>query len=176
MQEKARQGGNGLKAAQDVKIKFTNCTTEDHAKIYTLNKPMDSAFLELFIPFGRLAPELGRKLIHETVVVDVRTSVPVLSVQPFGKEVGEHTVKVKTLNVANHDALQRMVGYQVKKFNACRRCLKCESLCKFGAISISGGVYHIHDAKCKRCKMCVTDKYLEGGCLMQKYLKTKERV
>ena len=171
---KARQGGNGLKAAQDVKIRFTNCTTEDHAKIYQLNKPMNDAFLELFIPFGRLAPELGRKLIHETIVVDVRTNVPVLSVQPFGKDVGEYAVKVKTLNVANHDALQRMVGYQMKKFNACRQCLKCESLCKFGAISIAGGVYHIDGEKCKRCKMCVTDKYLAGGCLMQKYLKTKE--
>ena len=171
---KARQGGNGLTAAQDVKIRFTNCTAEDHAKIYQLNKPMDDAFFELFIPFGRLAPELGRKLIHETIVVDVRTNVPVLSVQPFGKDIGEYSVKVKTLNVANHDALQRMVGYQIKKFNACRRCLKCESLCKFGAISITGGVYRIQDVKCKRCKMCVTDKYLEGGCLMQKYLKTKE--
>ena len=28
---KARQGGNGLPAAGDVKIRFTNCTTEDHA-------------------------------------------------------------------------------------------------------------------------------------------------
>ena len=170
---KARQGGNGLKAAQDVKIRFTNCTTEDFAKIYQLNKPMDDAFMELFTPLGRLAPELGRKLIHETIVVDVKTNVPILSIQPFGKEPGECAVKIKTLNVANHDALQRMAGYQVKKFNACRRCLKCESLCKFGAVSISGGAYHIAETKCKRCKMCVTEKYLEGGCLMQKYLKTR---
>ena len=171
---KARQGGNGLKAAQDVKIRFTNCTTEDHAKIYQLNKPMNDAFLNLFIPFGRLAPELGRKLIHETIVVDTKTNMPILSIQPFGKEVGEYSVKVKTLNVAHHDAMQRMAGYQIKKFNACRRCLKCESLCKFGAISIAVGVYHVNHEKCKRCKMCVTDKYLEGGCLMQKYLKTKD--
>lgn len=31
---KARQGGNGLASAGDVKIRFTNCTTEDHASIY----------------------------------------------------------------------------------------------------------------------------------------------
>ena len=30
---KARQGGNGVKAAEDVKIKYTNCTSEEHAKI-----------------------------------------------------------------------------------------------------------------------------------------------
>jgi phosphoadenosine phosphosulfate reductase len=171
---KARQGGNGLEAAQDIKIRFSNCTTEEHANVYQLNKPMTDAFLELFIPFGRLAPELGRKLINETIVVDVRANVPVLSIQPFGNDNNEYTVKVKTMNVADHAALQRMVGYQIRKYNACRQCLKCESLCKFGAISIVKGVYHICGIKCKRCKMCVTDKYLAGGCLMQKYLKTKE--
>jgi phosphoadenosine phosphosulfate reductase len=77
------------------------------------------------------------------------------------------------MNVAKHDDLQRMVGYQVRKFNACRKCLKCESLCKFGAISIIGDEYRISDEKCKRCKMCVTDKYITGGCMMNKYLRTK---
>ena len=170
---KARQGGNGLESAQDVKIRFTNCATEDNAKVYQLNKPIDASFIELFIPFGRIAPELGRKLIYEIIVVDLKTNVPILSIQPFMQEGYEYSVKVKTMNVAKHDDLQRMVGYQIKKYNACRRCLKCESLCRFGAISIVGGEYHISESKCKRCKMCVTAKYLEGGCLMEKYLKTK---
>lgn len=100
---------------------------------------------------------------------------PILSVQPFNQDNYEYAVKVKTLNVKNHDDLQRMVGYQVRKFNACRKCLKCESLCRFNAISITGGTYHIDEEKCRRCKMCVTAKYLDGGCLMDKYLKTKEK-
>lgn len=170
---KARQGGNGLEAAHDVKIRFTNCTTEDNAKVYQLNKPIYDSFNELFIPFGRIAPELGRKLINENVVVDVKTNVPILSIQPFVQENYEYSVKIKTMNVAKHEDLQRMVGYQIKKYNACRRCLKCESLCRFGAISSIGGSYHINEKKCQRCKMCVTAKYLEGGCLMEKYLKTK---
>ncbi|HWQ43985.1 MAG TPA: phosphoadenosine phosphosulfate reductase family protein [Desulfosporosinus sp.] len=170
---KARQGGNGLVAAKDVKIRYSNCTAEDNAKVYQLNSPIDDCFMELFIPFGRVAPELGRQLIHETIVVDMKTNVPIISIQPFAQDGYEYSVKVKTLNVANHEELQRMVGYQVKKHNACRRCLKCESLCRFGAISISGGKYHINPQKCKRCKMCVTAKYLAGGCLMEKYLKTK---
>jgi len=170
---KARQGGNGLAAAQDVKIRFTNCTTEDNAKVYQVNRPFENSFVELFIPFGRVAPELGRKLINEIVIVDTKTNVPILSVQPFAQEGYDYSVKVKTMNVAKHDDLQRMVGYQIKKFNACRRCLKCESLCRFGAITIIGGTYHINADKCQRCKMCVTAKYLEGGCLMEKYLKTK---
>ncbi|WP_425060340.1 Phosphoadenosine phosphosulfate reductase [Sporomusa carbonis] len=171
---KARQGGNGIAASEDVKIKFTNCTTEDNAKVYKLNRPIDDSFLNLLTPFGKIAKELGRKLINETIVLDIKTNVPILSVQPFSQDGYDYAVKIKTMNVAKHDDLQRMVGYQVRKFNACRKCLKCESLCRFGAISIGGEEYRISDSKCKRCKMCVTAKYLDGGCLMDKYLKTKE--
>lgn len=171
---KARQGGNGVAAASDVKIKFTNCTTEENAKVYQLKRPVDDCLIGLFTPFGRIAPELGRKLINETIVVDIKTNVPIISIQPFSQDGFEYAVKVKTMNVAKHDGLQRMIGYQIKKFNACRKCLKCESLCRFGAISIIGDTYYINDKKCKRCKMCVTAKYLDGGCLMDRYLKTKD--
>jgi 3''-phosphoadenosine 5''-phosphosulfate sulfotransferase (PAPS reductase)/FAD synthetase and related enzymes len=170
---KARQGGNGVAAAQDIKIHYTNCTTEDNAKIYQLSKPISDNFTELFIPFGRIASELGRKLINEIIVVDANTNVPIISIQPFLQSEYDHAVKIKTMNVAKHDFLQRMIGYQVKKYNACRKCLKCESLCKHRAISVNSSGYHISSDKCKRCKMCVTAKYLEGGCLMEKYLKTK---
>ncbi|MCR3922190.1 MAG: phosphoadenosine phosphosulfate reductase, partial [Firmicutes bacterium] len=47
-------------------------------------------------------------------------------------------------------------------------------LCRFGAIAIIDDTYSINESKCRRCKMCVTAKYLDGGCLMVKYLKTKE--
>lgn len=171
---KARQGGNGLSAAEDVKIRFTNCTAEDNAKIYRLNRPVDDIFLGMLTPFGKVSKELGRKLISETVVLDIKTMVPIISIQPFNQDGYEFSVKIKTMNVAKHDDLQRMIGYQVRKFNACRKCLKCESLCKFGAISIIGDEYRINENKCRRCKMCVTAKYLDGGCMMDRYLKTKE--
>lgn len=169
---KARQGGNGVEAAEDVKIKYTNCTSEENAKIYQLNKPFDDHLLNLFIPFGKVSKELGRKLINEVIVLDFKTNVPVLSIQPFHTDDSEFAVKVKTMNVKDHDDLQRMVSYQIKKFNACRRCLKCESVCKYGAITVNAGVYRINESKCKHCKACITAKYLDGGCLMDKYLKT----
>lgn len=172
---KARQGGNGLTAAEDVKIRFTDCTAEDNAKIYRLNHPVDDIFLGMLTPFGKVSKGLGRKLINETIVLDIKTMIPIISVQPFTQDGYEFSVKIKTMNVANHDDLQRMIGYQIRKFNACRKCLKCESLCKFGAISIIGDEYRINEDKCKRCKMCVTAKYLDGGCMMDKYLKTKEK-
>ncbi len=170
---KARQGGNGLSAASDVKIRFTNCTSEEHAKIYRLVRPVDDEFIGMFVPFGRVAPELGNKLLNEVLVLDVRTNVPILSIQPFGQEEYEYSVKIKTMNVQDHDGLQRMAAYQVRKFNACRKCLKCESICRSGAISINGDSYYIDPNKCVHCKMCVTAKYLTGGCMMDKYLRTK---
>ena len=170
---KARQGGNGLASANDVKIKFTNCTSEEHAKIYKLVRPYDDELVNMFTPFGKVAPELGQKLLNEVLVVDIRSNVPILSIQPFRQSDYEYAVKIRTMNVADHDDLQRMVGYQIRKFNACRRCLKCESICKVGAISITGDTYYINPNKCVHCKMCVTAKYLDGGCMMDKYLRTK---
>ena len=170
---KARQGGNGLAAAGDIKIKFTNCTSEDHAKIYSLVRPFDDELVGMFVPFGRIAPELGNKLLRETIVLDARSNVPILSIQPFSQDGYDYAVKVRTMNVADHEDIQRMVGYQIRKFNACRKCLKCESLCRAGAISIIGDYYYIDPDKCVHCKKCMTNKYLYGGCMMDKYLKTK---
>jgi phosphoadenosine phosphosulfate reductase len=171
---KARQGGNGLAAADDVKIKFTNCTAEDHAKNYRLVRPFDDELVNMFVPFGKINSELGRKLLHEVLVLDVRTNVPIISLQPFTVDGFEHAVKIRTMNVADHDDLQRKIAYQIRKFNGCRKCLKCESVCKSGAISITAEGYHIDEKKCVHCKMCVNQSVLTMGCLMGKYLKTKE--
>ena len=170
---KARQGGNGLASANDVKIRFTNCTAEDHAKIYRLVRAFDDELVGMFVPFGRVAPELGKKLLREVIVLDHRTNVPILSLQPFNQDAYDYAVKARTMNVADHDELQRMVGYQIRKFNACRKCLKCESLCRVGAITINNFGYYIDPQKCIHCKTCMTAKYLDGGCMMDKYLRTK---
>lgn len=171
---KARQGGNGVSAAEDVKIRFTNCTAEDNAKVYKLYRPIDDGFIGMFVPFGKIAKELGRKMINETIILDIKTNIPIISIQPVYQDGFDFAVKIKTMNVEKHDDLQRMIGYQIRKYNACRKCLKCESLCKFGAISIISDEYKINPDKCRHCKMCVTAKYLDGGCMMDKYLRTKE--
>jgi len=171
---KARQGGNGVKASENIKIKYTNCTAEDHAKIYQLNRPIEDYFYNLFIPFGIVSKELGRKLINEVIVLDNRTNVPIISIQPFNRDGFDNAVKIKTMNVEKHEDLQRMISYQIRKYNACMRCLKCESICRFGAITISPDEYKIDENKCKRCKACVTPKILDGGCLMKKYLAIKD--
>ena len=170
---KARQGGNGLAASNDIKIRFTNCTAEDHAKNYSLVRPFNEELINLFVPFGKVNRELGRKLLHEVLILDVRTNVPIISLQPFVVDGFENAVKVRTMNIKDHDSIQRQIAYQIRKFNACRRCLKCESVCKSGAISITSEGYRIDEEKCIHCKMCVNQAVLENGCLMGKYLRTK---
>lgn len=171
---KRRQGGNGLRASEDVKLRFTNCTAEEHAKVYRLKRPMSQAFTNLFVPFGIVSEDLGRKILHEVLVLEPRTMVPILSLQPFSQDGYDYAVKIKTMNVADHEALQRMAAHQVRKFNACRGCLKCESLCPHGAITVRADQYEIDPERCRHCKMCVTAKYIDGGCLMLKFLKTNQ--
>ena len=154
---------------------FTNCTTEEHAKIYKIKETINDEFINLFTPFGKIAPELGQKLLQETIILDYKNKIPIISIQPFGKDTEGYSVKIKTINVSDHEALQKMIAYQVKKFNACRKCLKCESICNVGAISITGDNYYINPNKCVHCKMCINPKYLSGGCMMDKYLRTKEK-
>lgn len=171
---KARQGGNGVAAASSVLVDASHCATEDNAMIFSLERPFTEELIGLFTPIGDYAPGLGRRLLDERVFVDPRTKEPVVAVMPFTQPGYEYAVKVRILRERDADTLLRQAKYQVIKYNACRQCLKCESLCRFGAISITGDGYRIDPAKCVHCKQCVTDKYLEGGCLMRKYLKTKD--
>lgn len=172
---KARQGGNGIAASQSVKLQYTNCTAEEYAKIYRLCRPFSDEFINMFVPFGKISKTLGQKLLHEVIILDAATHVPIMSIQPFNENGYEYAAKIKTLNVTTreHERLIRMAGYQVRKFNACRCCLKCESLCRVGAISISNYGYHIDENKCVHCKKCMNAKFIAGGCMMDKYLRTK---
>lgn len=170
---KARQGGNGVKAASDVKIKYTNCTAEENSKIYKLNSVVNDDFISLFSPFGIIDRNLGRKIINETIILDMKTKTPIISIQPFNQENFEYSVKIKIMNVENKENLEKKIAYQIRKFNACRKCLKCESICKFGAIYMDSDSYVIDENKCRKCGKCITPKYLSGGCMMDKYLRTK---
>ncbi len=57
---------------------FTNDTTEDHAKIYRLVRPYDDELVGMFVPFGKIAPELGKPLYHSLrtdLVVAIRYGI-----------------------------------------------------------------------------------------------------
>ena len=65
---KARQGGNGLASASDVKIRFTNCTAEDHAKICLLYT--SQAMLTIKKKFGKNAILKGMNLSEGATAKD----------------------------------------------------------------------------------------------------------
>lgn len=166
----ARQGGSSLDTASDTEITADSCTNDENAQVYLLKKPVCDEFINLFVPFGKVSRELGRKLINEVLILDIKSNVPILSIQDFNDGTGQYKVKIKTMNVKNHTDLRRKVGYQIIKYNACRSCRKCESVCSFGAISINDGHYKIDSKKCRHCQKCVTYKYIAGGCMMKKVL------
>lgn len=170
---KARQGGEGLPASNDVQIKYSNCTTEDNARVFQLYRPISDELYNLFVPFGTVTD--GRKILHEKLVFHPTLKMQILSIIPFSKEEFLYSVKVRVTNVQDVDDLFRKVAYQIRKFNACRKCLKCESVCKYGAISISKvNGYYIDPNKCRHCLVCVNPKFLSDGCLMGKYLRTRD--
>lgn len=163
----ARIGGYGVKAAQDIKLRQETCTTDEYTQVYTLKKPISEDFFILFTPLGKISKELGRKLVNEVLILDINTNIPIISIQSFDGLPNSLKVKIKTMNVKNHISLQRKIKYQITKYNACRACRKCESLCSFGAIKVKKDTYHIDDKKCKRCKKCISYEYIPGGCIMK---------
>ena len=122
---KSRQGGQGLAEAKTVKLINQNCTVQENGKIYDLIKPITKKFYDLFIPFGQLIE--GDSKIKETIVLDCRTKLPIISIQPLN----DYKVKIVTLNVKGHHALHTNISHQIIKHNACKQCLKCEGVCNF---------------------------------------------
>lgn len=167
---KARQGGYGLESAVNIKVKFENCTIDEHARIYRINRPMNDEFTNLFVPFGKISPELGRKALNEVIIVDTQFNTPIISIHPYNQGDYEYAVRIQTMNTKHHIELQRKIAYQVRKYNSCKQCLGCEAICNFRAITIVDGVYKIDPQRCVHCGKCITEKHLTGGCLMSKYL------
>ena len=66
---KARQGGNGLDAAQTSIVSFEPCATEENAFNYELQRPISDELYELFKPFGVINKELGNKRLGEVYVI-----------------------------------------------------------------------------------------------------------
>ncbi|MFA7107526.1 MAG: phosphoadenosine phosphosulfate reductase family protein [Sphaerochaetaceae bacterium] len=170
---KARQGGNGLAISKQIKIQYSNCTSEEDARVFKLQRPLNEEFYSLMVPFGFV--KKGRVSLNEVVVYHTVSNMQIISIIPFSQNEYLYSVKIKVLNVKDKEDLFRMIGYQIRKFNSCKKCLKCESICKYGAISITTqNGYRIDSKKCRHCLICVNQKYLPNGCLMGKYLRSKE--
>ena len=171
---KARQGGNGLAAAQSSIVSFEPCATEERAFNYDLQKPITNELYELFKPFGYINKELGNKRLGEVYVMDKAGKVVLILQGRIGstrlkvviKDI--HIAKARTLSVA-----EGKVQCQLTKYQMCLGCKACESVCRFDAINLkddgTGKIsYSIDDEKCKRCTECVG--HFDAGCYMRKVL------
>ena len=171
---KARQGGNGLAAAQTSVVSFTPCATDERAFNYDLQRPITDELYELFKPFGYINKELGNKRLGEVYVMDKVGKVVLILQGRIGstklkiiiKDI--HIAKAKTLSAA-----ERKVQCQLTKYQMCLGCKACESVCKFDAINVkddgNGKISYLIDSdKCKRCTDCVG--HFDAGCYMRKVL------
>lgn len=171
---KARQGGNGLEAAQTSIVTFEPCATDENAFNYELQKPISDELYELFKPFGSINQELGNKRLGEVFVINKAGKI-VLVLQ--GRK-GNTRLKViiKDFHIAGAKTLtiaESKIQCQLTKYQMCLGCKACESVCKHDAISVKDDgtgkiVYTIDDKKCVRCTECVG--HFDAGCYMRKVL------
>lgn len=171
---KARQGGNGLAAAQTSVVSFEPCATAENAFNYDLQRPITEALYELFKPFGYINKELGNKRLGEVYVMDKAGKIVLILQGRIGstrlkvtiKDI--HIAKARTLSVA-----EGKIQCQLTKYQMCLGCKACESVCKYDAISVKddgkGNIsYSIDNDKCRRCTECVG--HFNAGCYMRKVL------
>lgn len=174
---KARQGGNGLEAANKSIVSFEPCATEENAFNYELQRPITEELYELFKPFGFLNRELGNKRLGEVYVLNKAGKVLLVLQGRMGSTrlkviiKDAHIAKARNLSVA-----EGRIQCQLTKYQMCLGCKACESVCKHDAISVkddgSGNItYFIDDEKCVRCTECVS--HFTAGCYMRKVLTIK---
>ena len=171
---KARQGGNGLEAAQKSIVSFEPCATSENAFNYELQRPITEEFYELFKPFGYINKELGNKRLGEVYVLNKAGKVVLILQGRIGST--KLKVTIKEIHIAGARTLanaELKVQCQLTKYQMCLGCKACESVCKYDAITIKDGgngimIYKINDEKCKRCTECVG--HYDAGCYMRKVL------
>lgn len=173
---KARQGGNGVAYAANTVVSFAPCALEENSFNYKLRKPISEQLYELFKPFGTLNYDLGNKRLGEVYVIG-NDGQPSLKLQGrIGSDelrvtiVNKHIAGAKSLNVA-----EEKVKCQLTKYQMCISCRACESVCRFGAITVAdtdhGVDYRINENRCVRCCECVG--HYDSGCYMKKVLTVK---
>ena len=174
---KARQGGNGVAGAGNAVVSATPCAAEENTFHYELVRPVSEELYGLFLPFGYLNFQMGRKRLGEGYVLDERGGI-LLRLQ--GRE-GAGTLKVTIVNhriagARDMRTARERVRCQLTKYQICVGCLACESVCRFNALVVrereDGGVrYRIDGDKCRRCGECVN--HFAAGCYMKKVLSVR---
>lgn len=174
---KARQGGNGLEAAQKSIVTFEPCATDENAFNYVLQRPITDEFYELFKPFGYINKELGNKRLGEVYVLNKNGKVVLVLQGRMGSTKLKVIIKdTKIAGSKNLATAEMKIQCQLTKYQMCLGCKACEAVCKHDAISVKddgqGNIsYTIDNDKCVRCTECVG--HFNAGCYMRKVLGIK---
>lgn len=174
---KARQGGNGLEAAQKSIVSFEPCATEENAFNYELQRPISDDLYELFKPFGYINSELGNKRLGEVYVLSKTGKVLLILQGRISSK--KLRVTIKDIHIAGARTLSVAEGKikcQITKYQMCLGCKACEGVCVHDAINVKDDgtgkiTYYIDNDKCVRCTACVA--HFNAGCYMRKVLGIK---
>ena len=186
---KARQGGNGIEASENIYMDYEPCVNQDNIFNYQLKRPICKQLYEFFKPFGYIAHEYGNKRLNETYVVSAN-NIPLLKLS--GRE-GQNKLKIEVLKFPmakckSYLAIKQKIECQLTKYQIamCMQCKACKSVCKRDAITIKSNevhssninenvgtsfTYEIDDKKCIRCGDCIN--HFNAGCYMRKILMTR---
>lgn len=178
---KARTGGLGSEASENIIISFKPCALEENTYNFELNRPISEKLYTLFKPFGTLNFLMGKKRLNEVYVLNKTTQQPILR---LSGRIGTTTLKISVIGnhplFSNKQKVESLLRAQITKYQSCLACSGCQSACKFGAlrvrntkkgqISLDSVEYTIDESKCVGCMKCV-DHY-PSGCYMYKVLKT----
>lgn len=171
---KARQGGNGLEAAQTSVVSFEPCATDENAFNYELQKPITDQFYDLFKPFGFINKKIGNNRLGEVYILNKTGKVMLVLQGRMGSV--KLKVIIKNFHIAGARNLltaEKKIQCQITKYQMCLGCKACESVCKHDAISVKDNgnneiSYTIDNDKCVRCAECVG--HFDAGCYMRKVL------
>jgi phosphoadenosine phosphosulfate reductase len=76
-----------------------------------------------------------------------------------------YSIYISTIPSVN-SRVRRLVIKQLKKALNCVGCGGCSGICPNNAIGISDtGHFHIDERRCSHCLRCITDNFVERGCL-----------
>lgn len=172
---KARQGGNGLDSST-TKVNSKTCMTEDNALQYTMTRPLDAGFYEMFKPFGKLDFSMGKKSLSEVYVLGRDNQV----LLKIAGSIGDKSVRISILGDFNKNFNSKILnrgiaGYinrQICKYQACINCMACNSVCPTSAIEVTPCSYIINEKKCSHCLKCVM--HFDKGCLVASALATRK--
>ena len=181
---RARQGGDGLTYSDETDFSFKPCALEDDTYNFELSRPINETLFSLFIPFGELNTAMGKERLGQVYVLDRRTKQPILRLE--GRD-GKYQLKVAILAKSgpfrnkSPQTIEAMIKAQVTKFQMCLACSACNSVCKYGAISVESTEkydvcpenvrYRIDEKKCVGCLSCVL--HFDNGCYMKKVTRVK---